>query len=351
MKVVLGLLFATVISSQSGTVAMTTPRAAHTATLLQSGEVLVAGGCALDGCELDGRGRTTEVFDPKTGRFRPGPRLLRPRVGHVAVQLRDGSVLVAGGWTGSEPTATAELYRPGRGFSHLPSMTTARGGFTASLLPDGRVLIVGGTDGQGTLRSAELFDPRSRSFRRTGTMRAARAAHAAAGLLGGRVLITGGSADGRVLASAEIYDPRTGRFSPASSMTATRHKHAAVTLRSGFVLVVGGSDHRDFRGRHRSAELYDARRARFTRVGRMAEARFKLPDAVVRLPSGTVLVAGGGRQAEVYDPDRRRFQAVAGTGTTLSFATATVLPNGRVLVAGGYDDSISVASRARLISP
>jgi Kelch motif len=350
MKVVLGLLFAAAVSSQSGTVAMTTPRAAHTATLLHSGKVLLAGGCALDGCELDARGRTTEVFDPKTGRFRPGPPLLRPRVGHVAVRLRDGSVLVAGGWTGSEPTATAELYRPGRGFSRLPSMTTARGGFTASLLPDGRVLIVGGTDGQRTLHSAELFDPRSRSFRRTGSMLAARAAHAAARLVRARVLITGGSADGRVLASAEIYDPRTGRFSPTSSMTATRHKHAAVTLRSGFVLVVGGSDHRDFRGRHRSAELYDPRRGRFTRVGRMAEARFKLPDAVVRLPSGTVLVVGGGRQAEVYDPDRRRFQAVAGTGTTLSFATATVLPNGRVLVAGGYDDSISVMSRARLIT-
>lgn len=346
MKALLGVLAVAVAASPSGGITLTTPRAAHTATLLQTGEVLLAGGCSADGCELDDRGRTTEIYDPKAGVFRAGPPLLRPRVGHAAVRLRDGSVLVVGGWTGSDPTATAELYRPGRGFSSLPSMKTPRGGFSATLLSDGRVLIAGGTDGNRTLRSAELFNPRSRTFRRTGSMRASRSAHAAAGLAGGRVLVAGGSDGDRVLSSAEIYVLRSGRFVPARPMTVPRHKHAAVALRRGSVLIVGGSDDRDFRGRYRSAELYDTSRNRFVPVGSMAEARFKLPDAVVRLSSGKVFVAGGGRTAEFYDPARRRFRRAGSAGGRFSFATATALLDGRVLVAGGYDDRIAVTSHA-----
>lgn len=351
MRVLLGVLLSAVVASPSGGTAMTTPRAAHTATLLASGEVLITGGCSVDGCELDDRGRTTELFDPRTGRFRAGPQMLRPRVGHAAVRLHDGSVLIAGGWGASDPTATAELYEPGQGLSRLPPMTTARGGFSATLLRDGRVLIAGGTDGRRSLRSAELFDPGSRSFRATGSMRSARAAHAAAVVRGGRVLLAGGSADGRVHASAEVYDPRSGRFTPAGAMTLPRHKHAAVSLRNGAALIVGGSNDRDFQGRYRSAEVYSARSGRFIRVGKMSQARFKLADAVVRLPSGHVLVAGGARRAELYDPVRRRFRRAGDAGPTLSFSTATVLRDGRVLVAGGYDGRIAVTSRASIISP
>jgi hypothetical protein len=345
VKGLLGLLAIALAATPSGGITMTTPRAAHTATLLPSGEVLIVGGCSVNGCEIDDRARTTELYDPKRG-FRPGPSLPRPRIGHVAVGLRDGSVLVAGGWSGSDPTATAELFEAEGGFTRLGSMTTPRGGFSATLLSDGRVLIAGGTDGDRTLRSAEVFDPKSRSFRRTGSMRYARSAHAAAVVRGGRVLVTGGSDDGRVLASAEIFDPRKERFAPAGALSVPRHKHAAVSLRGGSVLIVGGSNDRDFHGRYRSAELYDPKRARFVRVGPMSHARFKLPDAVVRLPSGRVLVAGGARRAELYDPATRRFRPAGDAGRALSFATATVLRDGRVLVAGGYDDRIAVTSHA-----
>jgi Kelch motif len=350
VRTFLALLLSMTVGSASGGTAMTTPRAAHTATLLESGEVLIAGGCSVDGCELDDRGRTTELFDPRAGSFRPGPQLLRPRVGHAAVRLRDGSVLVVGGWSGSKPTAAAELYAPGHGFSRLPPMTTPRGGFSATLLPDGRVLIAGGTNGRRTLRSAELFDPRSASFRVTGSMRSARASHAAAVVQGGRVLVAGGSSDGRVLASAEIYDTRRGGFTRTGAMALPRHKHAAVSLRDGAALVVGGSNERDFHGRYRSAEVYAPRNGRFVRVGRMSQARFKLPDAVVRLPSGRVLVAGGARRAELYDPPTRRFRRAGDAAPMLSFSTATLLRDGRVLVAGGYDDRIAVTSRAWLVS-
>jgi hypothetical protein len=83
----------------------------------------------------------------------------------------------------------------------------------------------------------------------------------------------------------------------------------------------------------------------------VAERRFKLTDAVVRLPSGRVLVAGGGARVEVYDPATPRFRAAGRVGTSLASATATVLGDGRVLVVGGYDDRIRVSRAAWLVTP
>jgi hypothetical protein len=324
---------------------MAAPRAAHTATLLPSGEVLVAGGCTRFGCETDARSASTELFDPQRGTFRPGSPLLHPRVGHTATSLA-GGVLVAGGWTaeGAAPTATAELYDPAREtFVPVGEMTSRRGGFTATRLRDGRVLLAGGTDGSRALATAEVYDPRSRSFAATGSMRTAREAHTAVALRDGRVLVVGGrSATGNVLATADVYDPRTGRFAPAGRLRTARHKHAAVRLRDGSVLVVGGSDARDFAGRHATAEIFDPAKGRTRRVVRMQEPRFKLPDAVVRLASGRVLVAAGGLAVEVYEPRTGRFRVAGRIGTPLSFSTATVLRDGRVLVAGGYDERIAV---------
>lgn len=327
---------------------MRSPRAAHTASLLPSGAVLVVGGCTVDGCELDERGASTELFQPASGRFVAGPRLAAPRVGHTATVLADGSVLIAGGWDGPSVTGRAEVYDESASrFAPVGSLRTPRGGATATRLRNGRVLVAGGTRGRESLASAELYDSRTRRFVPTGRMSVPRGGHAAALLRDGRVLVVGGSRlDGPVHRSAELYDPRAGRFIPAAAMSVRRHKHAAVVLRDGRVLVVGGSDARDFGGRHASAELYEPGRRRFRRVGGMTQARFKLPEAVVRLPSGAVLVAGGGATAERYDPRARRFSPAAGTGMELAFSTATVLRDGSVLVAGGYDNRIRPTSRA-----
>ena len=353
MRIALSLALLAVVASPSAVVpasSMTTPRAAHSATLLRSGEVLVVGGCAVVGCELDDRAAETELFDARTGRFRPGPRLLRPRIGHTAVRLPDGRVLVAGGWTSNAPTATTELYDPATNtFSAGPRMTSSRGGFAVASIGRGRFLFTGGTNGTRVVASAEIFDAAAGRFVRTGSMGTARSAHSATPLGGGRVLVAGGSdRNDAVLATTEIY--RAGRFVRARPMTIRRYKHAAVAMPGSAVLVVGGSDSRDFFGRYSSSERYDPRTGRFRRVGAMAEARFKLPDAVVRLPSGRVVVAGGGTSVEVYNPRARRFRSSGRLGAALSFATATVLRDGRVLVVGGYDDRIRVSRRAWLIA-
>lgn len=332
---------------------MSVPRAVHSATLLPSGEVLVAGGCAVDGCELDERGATTELYDPATGRFRSGPRLSRPRLGHAALRLPDGRVLIAGGWISSGPTATTEVFDP-RTNTIGPGarMTTARAGFAFAPLGRGRFLFTGGENGQRTVRAAEIFDAATGRFRRTADMRVARNAHTATPLRGGRVLVAGGR-DERdlVLRSTEIFDARRGRFLPGPALTLHRHKHAAVSLRDGGVLVVGGSDDRDFQGRYASVERLAPGAKRFARAGRMAESRFKLPDAVVRLPSGQVVIAGGGRRLELYDPPTRRFRSLGTVSEPLAFGTATVLRDGRVLVVGGYDDQIDVSRGAWIATP
>jgi hypothetical protein len=324
------------------------PRAAHTATLLTDGRVLVAGGCTRFGCERATDG--TVLFEPRPSRFVEGPALLRPRVGHAAVRLRDGNVLVFGGWAGAVPTRSAELYdRSRRAFVATGAMASGRGGLAAALLRDGRVLVTGGVDGTETLRTAEVYDPRTRTFTRTGSMRWPRSAHTATLLPDGRVLIAGGSTGTRVLGTAEIWSPRTTRFATVGTLRIPRHKHAAIGLRDGRVLLVGGSDARDFRGKYRSAELYLPRRGRFVLTGSMRSPRFKLPDAAVRLADGTVLVTGGASEVERYDVRRRRFVPAGSLGVDLSFSTATVLPDGRVLVVGGYDGNIEPTTRTWLL--
>jgi Kelch motif/Galactose oxidase, central domain len=331
-------------------VSLDAPRAVHTATLLPSGEVLVVGGCTLDSCELDTRGATTELFDPRTGRFRAGPRLSTPRDGHAAAALRGGGVLVAGGWTPAGATATAERF-DGTRFARTGSMRVARGSPTATVLRDGRVLVTGGEARDNRkLRSAELYDQRTGRFTPTGAMRTPRGAHVAVLLRDGRVLVIGGTDGDLVLATTELYDPKRGRFTPGPRLRVARQKHAAVVLRDGRVLVVGGSDERDFGGRLASAELVDVRRKIAVRVAPMSARRYKLPDAAVLLADGSVLVAGGAQELERFDPRRSRFVPAGRIDASLAFSTATRLRDGRVLVAGGYDERIDVSARAWLVT-
>ncbi|MFN0181149.1 MAG: Kelch repeat-containing protein [Gemmatimonadales bacterium] len=311
--------------------------------------MLIAGG-------MEGAGATAELYDPLRGSFAPAGRLASERSGgHAAVLLTSGKVLLAGGWTGRVVTRSAELYDPATGsFALAGVMSSPRAGYTATLLPTtGTVLIVGGFDGNVRLASAELYDPQTGRFAPTGSMAQPRAEHASALLPDGRVLVTGGNrARGQVLASAEIYDPANGTFELTGDMTIIRHKHAATALLNGAVLITGGSDARDGRGRYASAEVYGPRSSAFTSVSNMNAERFKVQQAVVLLRTGEALVAGGDVRAEVYDPETNTFHASEGDMSTgLSFATATLLLNGHVLIAGGYDQRIRPTAGAWVYRP
>ena len=330
---------------------MSVERATHQATLLETGQVLITGGCAGRGC--DPILASVELYDPASGSFRPVAAMAKPRAGHAAVALPDGRVFVAGGWTGESATATAEVYDPGTGrWTSAGEMSVARMGPIAVPLPDGRVLIVGGEPRTGgPVATAEIFDPTTSTFSTVGRMQIPRGSLAAIRLGDGRVLVTGGHrARGEVLRSAEIFDPATGEFQPTGNMTVPRHKHAATLLPDGRVLIIGGSDSRDYRGRYVTTEIYDPSMGEFSAGSDMQWQRHKIRDAVAVLPSGAVLVAGGALRPEIYDPADRVFVPVESelSGPQM-FATATLLPNGEVLVLGGYDDRIQSSALAWLV--
>jgi hypothetical protein len=332
--------------SDGGTVgaagSMLAPRAAHTSTLLPDGRVLIAGGMERNRVFF----ASTELFDPATDTFSPAASMAIDRVVHTATDLEDGRVLVAGGLSASAgQLASAELYDPmTETFVPIGSLATARSTHTATRLADGRVLIAGGMDGSlARLASAELYDPATGQFSPTGSMTSPRVSHTATLLADGRVLMTGGSPLARgedVLRGAEVYDPGSGTFVAVGDLVVGRHKHAAVALAGGAVLIVGGSDARDGGGKHASAELFDPATGRFSPTGSMEIARFKIPDALVLLPSGRALVAGGADRLELFDPAGLTFGLIEGAvDRPRQFAAATVLMDGRVLITGGYDEN------------
>jgi Galactose oxidase, central domain/Kelch motif len=338
-------------SRQNGTVSragsMTTRRAAHTATSLPDGRILVAGGFE-NGSSL----ASTEVFDPTTEAFTPATNMTVTRAGHTATLLSNGKVLIAGGYNGSY-LANAELYDPAtNSFTPASAMNTARSGHVATVLPNGKVLLAGGVGtGWTFLASAELYDPVTNTFTKTGDMLAARESHTATLLGNGRVLIAGGHRGRRpsntIYSSAEIYDPATGKFTAAGDMTRIRHKHEAVLLADGRVLILGGSDERDGEGAYTSAEIYDPEKGAFRETGIMNSPRYKLQGTAVLLSNGKVLVAGGASRAEVFDPSAGTFSYAAGDMETRRlFATATRLRNGQVLIVGGYHEGNVVSSNA-----
>jgi WD40 repeat protein len=327
---------------------MNVPRAAHTATLLSNGKVLIAGGFRQEGTSEISIA-SAELYDPITNTFIPLADLNEARNGHTATLLPDGQVLIVGGWGLSGRIPTAELYDPQTGkFSYTASLAAPRAGMTATLLPNGKVLIAGGESARNTPQlAAEIYDPASNTFAQTGPLNSGRFAHTATLLAEGSVLLIGGTSGGNtVLASAELYNPATGKFTLTGSLNAVRYKHAAVLLPSGNVLVMGGSDQNDWQGKYASAEMYNVQTGSFTKIAPLNRERFKLADAAVLLANGNVLIGGGHRQLEIFDVTEQRFILSQKLETDYYFSVLTLLQNGTVLITGGYDSRIQPTNQA-----
>jgi N-acetylneuraminic acid mutarotase len=333
----------------SATASMNAGRFSHTATLLPNGKVLAVGGL-----NSNGYLSSAELYDPATGTWSTTASMSTSRVIHTATLLPAGTVLVAGGRDSLAPLSSVELYDPATGtWSTTGSMNTARFSHTATLLPNSKVLAIGGNSESGALSSAELYDPATGTWSTTGSVSAARYSHTATLLPNVGVLVVGGRNSTTRLGSAEIYDSATGTWSATSSLLAVRTLHTATLLNNGKVLVAGGlGDIGDLS--ISSAELYDPpTTGTWTLTGSMSTARTAQTETL--LPNGKVLVAGGSDgnfgvflgSAELYDPQTGTWTTTGSLSTPRSNHTATLLPNGKVLVAGGTSSN-GISSSAEL---
>jgi hypothetical protein len=379
-----------------------------TATLLEPGNILIAGGFELlstsNETDVQPTNPQAELFDPAGSTFMTAGSMVMPRAYDTATLIgssaRAGQVLIAGGKS-LAPVGTilaaAQIYDPQAPTFRAPQdLNEARFLHTATRLdcstagcPNGNVLLAGGVGANGSLSSAELYAPATPTttptFSETSPLTDARDSATATAFAGGSVLIAGGeqitASSATLLDSAEIYDPNstppsfscvggTSGNPPAcnSSMQVARRLHTATLLPNGAVLITGGVGTGGTGTA--AAELFEpgANGGSFMTTGSMTEARvghtatYLDPAVVTGSLAGQVLIAGGSNDlsAETYNPATGTFSPVtARMNAVHSFHTAILLQNGRVLIAGGgpgdfsdlLDGSFAAEPTAEIFDP
>jgi hypothetical protein len=256
--------------------------------LLPSGKALIGGGL-----DCNDATETTELYDPVADAWSPAAPMIYYGQS-VATLLPSGEVLVAGSFdmAGVNIFPTVQTYDPtADAWSPAAPMLLARSGHTATLLPDGRVLVAGGEDAASVVvDECELYDPMTDTWSLAAPMSTARLFHAATLLGDGTVLVVGGAADAALtvpLAGAEIYDPTTDTWKPGPSLATAVVPNAATLLDDGTVLVDGGYATTAIA----NAERFDPESFTWLDAASMTVPRSS--PATLLLGDGSVLVAGG----------------------------------------------------------
>ncbi len=358
----------------SPTDSMSIGRFSFTATTLQNGKVLVAGGAILGNLTTN----TAELYDSATGTFAATGSMHQARLGFSATRLQNGKVLVAGGGNDTQVALkTAELYDPATGtWSTTGNMKESRQQHSVVLLNDGSVLVAGGNIGRApctaaacvnTIAESELYNPSTGQWQKVGDMTIPRSFFTTTLLSTGKVLAVGGRIhtgpdyfDYHAIAWADLYDPTTKKWTATGTMSISREDHSVVLLANGQLLVMGGTTV-DFNGvTVASAELYDPATETWTITGSMLQGRERFTATL--LQNGQVLVAGGDyydgvnggilTACELYDPTLGTWSATASMNTLRFGAKAVLLRNRQVLEAGGVTDFINTpTASAELYTP
>jgi hypothetical protein len=327
-------------------------RAAHTATLLPGGKVLIAGGFRKSSNTYSQLyTKTAELYDPVSRSFSLTGSMQIARCGQEATLLPGGDVLITGGNNDTPHLASAELYSGSTGtWTRLPDMLAGREGHRAVLLTNGKVLIVGGSGNPDLY--AELYDPATRTFGKAGAAPIPLSGSTVVQLRDGRIFISGGwLQDKQPVQYSMFYDPATNRFTRGPDLDIVKYKAGAALLPDGKVIIIGGSNNRDWKGKYNSTEIYDPATNRFTRGPGLHFGRFKLKNAVVTLRNGAIVVAGGNNHIEVLSPADTAFKVTATLDQPYYFSTATLLPSGKILLTGGYGNDVQCNGKSWLYDP
>jgi hypothetical protein len=313
-------------------------RAAHTLTTLPDGRHLVAGGCDVDGC-ASATG-TAFLLGPE-GAEQTGD-LIHARDGHTATLLAGGDVLVTGGFAreGTPPLTSAEVFHRDTGtWQRVGELALGRGGHAAALLGDGRVVVAGGWVGSGTrTATTEIYDPATQRFTPGPDLPEPVDGLAATSLGDGSVVVLGGTRDGGTATSAGLRVRADGSAAQVAPLITPRFKHTVVLLPSEDALVLGGTT--DDRELLRSTEIFDPVTNVFRPGPDLVSGRYKLTGSAAVLPDGRVVVAGGGPGVEVVDADLAGSEVVEGAGTDWASFSTVGVARGRLVVVGGYDREI-----------
>jgi hypothetical protein len=326
-------------------------RAAHTASTLGDGRVLIAGGCVTDGCTT--ATADTFVVSSDGTAVALGRPMSMARDGHTANVLANGQVIVVGGYPGEGAGVldSVEVLDPSADTpKELLRLAQGRGGHASALLGVDRVVVIGGWVGpQTSTRTVEIIDPATGRVDRAADLPWAADALDAVGLPDGRVLVTGGqSAPDVPTNAAAIYDPMVDRWTQVAPMKTRRYKHFSVLLRDGRVLVMGGDTGN--RNLTRTTEIFDPKTLRFTPGPDLREPRYKFSGGAVALADGRIVVAGGGASTEVLDVKTGHSRTIRDRSRVRSFATLNLLGSGDLLVLGGYDEEINLTRTSFVIA-
>lgn len=351
--------------SPTPTATVIAPTATPTPKPPMGTEVLIAGG--IDNVVTPSGNHpvlaSAEIYDEATGTFSATGLMTYGRVGHTATAMNNATILIAGGHDSfsPRPMANAELYDIGTGtFSLTGSMNSARLGHTAVLLRNGKVLVSGGWNVDfSAIDLDDMFAPATEEFSPSVSMNDARMGHTATVLNDGSVLLAGGADDFGVLASAEACDADADTCNLVGAMTVARQYATATLLKNGEVLLTGGiSSSATCTGcATNTAELYNPKTAAFTPTGSMHTPRSGQTATI--LPNGTVLIAGGLddqtntvlNSTEIYDPAKGTFTLAPNMTVGRFQHTASTLSDGKVLIAGGFQDASTITNTAEVYDP